>query len=613
MKLRLITIFSFIIVLAAACRKDYLDQVPDDVASLEKIFTNKNNTEGWFYSLYTGVKDFWDVPYEYSYTGMTDEVEFANWPSSAISFVINANSGAVSPDWNYGVWQGNYQIIRRVSVFLENVDNCKELLDQPNGAEIVKQYKAEAKFMRAYCYWATMKEVGPVPILPTRVGTIDDNYQIPRSPWDTCVAFVMREMQDAYADLANIHVLASGQPDVAASGRITKPIATAIMSQIALYHASPLFNGNSELADFKNLDGTQLINQTYDASKWTKAAALTKKAIEENEAVGKGLYYVSDANPFRAAYLSVSELFWKGWQTEGVWTKYNGGFGTIIGAWERHAAPVSSLARGWNGIGVLQELVDDFRMDDGTDIANDSRYNENTTAAAQTAYYAAGTNTMYTNREPRFYAYVTFQGSKIPVTPESGSTWVYFHKGTKNSKDQNPRDWPKTGYTARKNLFPGCNFQSYTTQDRPTMLIRMAELYLNHAEALNEADPGNPEVLVYLNKVRTRAGLPELTSGSQEELRKQIHLERRLELCFENAHRYFDVRRWKIADKPEGRQYGDFTGMNMDAGTSITDLAFYQRTVISRRSGNWQRKRYFFPFGQNEMDRNKQLVQFPGY
>jgi hypothetical protein len=151
------------------------------------------------------------------------------------------------------------------------------------------------------------------------------------------------------------------------------------------------------------------------------------------------------------------------------------------------------------------------------------------------------------------------------------------------------------------------------TVARPAMLIRLAELYLNYAEALNESNPGHTDVLKYLNLIRTRGGLTELATGlTQAELRNQIRLERRIELCYEGGHRYYDVRRWKIPNQPGSNQGGAFYGMNMDAGTSLSDPNFHVRTVAFTRAA-WQRRFYFLPYGQNEMDRNKQLVQFPGY
>ncbi|WP_311196117.1 RagB/SusD family nutrient uptake outer membrane protein [Antarcticibacterium sp. 1MA-6-2] len=161
-------------------------------------------------------------------------------------------------------------------------------------------------------------------------------------------------------------------------------------------------------------------------------------------------------------------------------------------------------------------------------------------------------------------------------------------------------------------MHPTWSLNPYINVSRPAMLIRLAELYLNYAEALNEAEPGNPEILEYLNRLRTRSGLPELEPGlSQSQMRDEIRLERRIELSFE-GHRYFDVRRWKIPDEQGSNQGGPFYGMNMDKGTYLSDPEFHSLTISFTRTP-WRNRYYFMPYPQREMDRNRELVQFPGY
>src|SRR5690606_24032892 len=161
-------------------------------------------------------------------------------------------------------------------------------------------------FLRAYYYWLMMKEVGPVVIAPLNSSSPDDDLQIPRSSWDESVEFVLSEISLAKDDLPLNNYATGSYTDLdpAKSGRINQIIATAVESQILLFHASPLYNGNPEMADFRNFDGKQLISQNYDPLRWATAADAAKRAIDIAEDNGKSLYKVNDADPFRAAFLA---------------------------------------------------------------------------------------------------------------------------------------------------------------------------------------------------------------------------------------------------------------------------------------------------------------------
>ncbi|MFZ4262676.1 RagB/SusD family nutrient uptake outer membrane protein [Sphingobacterium sp. HJSM2_6] len=586
------------------CNDKFFDAQPDNLLNIETIFSNRAQTENYWGGLYSPIEDVWDQPYGFYWSAITDEMDISNWQEFA------QNSGALSADNVTTSYVTYYNKIRQCQIFIDNVDKCDELLLAENGATLVKQYKAEARFLRAYYYWAVMKMHGPIVIMPMNVDeAAASNYQIPRSSWDECVTFVLGLIDEALVDLPAEHYqLSTNTPDGTQLGRINKMVAEAVKSEITLFNASPLYNGNTDMSNWRNLDGKQLINPTYDASKWGVAATQAKAAIDLAEANGKGLFVKQGADAYETAFNSVRDVFWDGYQKEGVWIRPN----TQREQWERHAAPRAVVGTPYNGLAAVQELVDDFRMDNGLTISQSSSYNENTYASTGNKYYVNGTNTMYTNREPRFYAYITFNGSIIPGIAKANMTRVEFYSSGNSGKNGAPRDWPKTGYTARKNLHPGYGFNPPSVTNRAAMLIRMSELYLNYAEALNESQPNHADVLLYLNKVRTRAGLPALESGlSQARVREEIRMERRIELCFEGK-RYFDVRRWKVADQDGYRQGGAITGMDMTKGTSLSDPGFHKRVVAVNRAV-WNDKNYFMPWHQMELDRNKQLVQIPGY
>jgi hypothetical protein len=182
-----------------------------------------------------------------------------------------------------------------------------------------------------------------------------------------------------------------------------------------------------------------------------------------------------------------------------------------------------------------------------------------------------------------------------------------FTRKTGNSgSSQSQWDFSPTGYIARKNMIVG----DRGVGGRALVLYRLANVYLNYAEALNEYDPGNPDILNYLNKIRERAGIPGYGDepavpipASQEEMREAIHKERRVEFAFESV-RWFDTRRWKIAeDTDNGAQYG--LDINSDPPNFYNVVRFETRV--------FEKKHYLFPIPLDETLINNLLVQNTGW
>ena len=196
---------------------------------------------------------------------------------------------------------------------------------------------------------------------------------------------------------------------------------------------------------------------------------------------------------------------------------------------------------------------------------------------------------MFVNREPRFYVNICFNGAYW-IGDQKTRIQLYYTGG---SGKKGTWDYPRSGYIAIKNVSPSSNPLNNNYIKRPFLMMRYAEMLLNYVEALNEYDPGNPDIEKYLNLIRERGG--------------QIRLERRIELCFEQL-RYFDTRRWLIAEQTDG---GPFYGMNVDAGNSFTDEAFYEKTVFETRV--FRPEFYLFPIPQSEINRDPQIVQNPGW
>jgi hypothetical protein len=162
----------------------------------------------------------------------------------------------------------------------------------------------------------------------------------------------------------------------------------------------------------------------------------------------------------------------------------------------------------------------------------------------------------------------------------------------------------------RKAMNERNSWNPWQVEQNTWIMFRMAEMYLNYAEALNEFSGPTEEVYNHVNMIRDRSGLPELPSGlSKEEMRARIKHERRIELAFE-THRFFDVRRWKDAEISENKP---IHSLNIFEGAHLQDNSFYERIIVEQRIFTAP-KHYFFPIAQNEIDKNvRNLIQNPGW
>lgn len=600
-----------------SCNKDFLDQVPDDKLTIEQVFQRKDLSEEYLANVYNyilqAVPNSTGNPWE----GLSDETDITyNRPDNDYYGTYQMNLGswsAASP--YYTLWDTYYKGIRSASYFIQHINGNKQILELANGKDLIKQYTAEARFCRAFFYFRLLLQYGPVVILPDApippdAKADDPVLHLQRSPYDSCVNYIVNQLDLAAKDLP-VSFQYQSKLDY---GRATKAVCFAVKSRLLLYAASPQFNGNPDYAGFKNPDGTALISQQFDIGKWEKAAGAAKEVID----LGKfSLYKENDANGFNP-YLSCRDVFLDPWNSEWIFATYD--IGRIN---ERGLTP--RFASGFASIAPTQQMVDAFEMAngkrpvlgyhaDGSPIINpESGYSESgfTNFQAPGDPQARKTFNMYVNREPRFYAYITYNGGIWINTTSSLGIRTCDFTWSGGSGGGGSWDYPRTGYLWRKNVSPNSNPKTGKYVKRPLVMYRYAEILLNYVEALNEYDPGNGDIIKYLNQIRDRAGVPAYGTGpdalpvpsGQEAMREAIHHERQVELCFENR-RYFDTRRWKIAGQTDG---GPFYGMNTNA--NLPD--FYSRWVFETRV--FHKKYYLFPIPQFAMDRDEKLVQNPGW
>lgn len=592
----LIAIFSLI---GLSC-EDYLEKQPTGDLTMAEVFTERNLTEQFLSNIYQTMPNELNFPdpneaYRNPFTGGCEEMEIAY--GGAYSHLINDGSWGTNNIQNTYVWTACYKAIRKCNIFLENIDKVQMSNDEK------ETWKHEVFFQRAFNYFQIFRCFGPFPIIDVVVSS-DADFSYKRSPVPECIAFIVADLDKAIAGLPD-------NPVTGRQGMATTVAAMALKSRLLLYAASPLWNGNSAYAQFKNYDGEQLVSQTYDASLWQKAADAALACINKSLAAGYGLY----RSPTNDPYLNYSNIWQEHYNKEWLFYRNNGNYQHM----NMCSDPVSFGA--YSIIDPTQDLVDAYQMADGstpitgytderlTPVFNPaSGYSEDgfTDEAHPNGYHPAGVWKMYANREPRFYASINF--CKQIWKDRELQFWSTGRDGRYNAGS----DYCKTGYLMKKIIDHNFRQGAMGSVSRPTVWVyyRLAEQYLNYAEALNEAQGPVADVYKYVNEVRDRAGLPGLQAGlNKDQMRERIWHERRIELAFE-VHRFFDARRWKIAEVTENTPVHS---LDIFSGTTATDPAFYKRIIVEPRVFNAP-KHYLLPIQELEFDKTRDIiVQNPGW
>lgn len=600
--------------LLASC--SYLDQVPEDELTLEMVFNDKTRTEDWLAGIYAGIADpYWDYMNKAGYDTLGDDMTL---PTAWTTFdwtVLHMVAGNWSPatEWKMYYWSELPKYIRSAYIFLDHV---KPLPQDGVTASEVALMKNEARFMIAYYYWLLIETYGPIPFSPGLVdaGASNEELLIGQTPFYTIVDWIDKELTEA----------AKGLPAYYTNnnkfGRATSVMCHAVRARMLLFAASDLVNGNPDYAGHVNKKGEALFSTQHDPSKWTKAAEACRELIELAEGNGYRLYTELTADGKIDPFLSYQNMMFTRWTDGNKEILFARPGGCNIWDYEKHATPRGSGGNG--GLGVSQSLVDAFFMKNGLPIddsasgysdvgysmASDRRnteWIEGSPTETPGEITTAGTYNMYCNREARFYVTVLYNDA-------------WFRESNRRTEFHNPDmdgggyNSPQAGYLLRKKVHPDHNELNDNYIYRPGILYRLGEAYLNYAEALNECDPGNADILVYLNKIRERAGIPTYGSGpdqiavdasDQIAMRKLIRMERRVELCVEGV-RYNDLRRWKEAGNVLNEPV---YGMNVNATTRD---GYFRRTQLDYKHV-YRKAFYFMPVPSWEMDKNPNLVQNP--
>ena len=466
--------------------------------------------------------------------------------------LYQVQSGAMTPDnvtslsnhLNY--WTPAYSNIRNINNFFEKID------DAPVDNSFKQNAKGEMKFLRAFIYANLIWRYGGVPII-TKVYQLNEDYAVTRSTYDQCVDFIISELDEA------MQILPAKQP-AAQWGRASGDACQALKSRVLLYAAS------------------ELTNPDHNTAKWQKAADAAAALLDKYSLVDDYQSIFLDENSeviFSRSFTqanSTSFHLWNGRNADNGWTAQN---------------PTQNLVNAFEMAETGEQPY--FEQVDGSLVLN--------TASGYDP------NRPYEGRDPRFYATILYDGAMW--AGRETETW---HGGL-DSRESDIGSWnaSMTAYALKKFLIESIPpTGSSIRPTNPWIFFRYTEIILNYAEAkfeLGDEDTARE----YLNKIRTRSSvnMPPI-SDTGEKLRKRIQNERRIELVFEE-HRFFDVRRWKIAMETENKDLLAINIQKLPDGSKT-----YEQLLLMRRG--FQNKHYWLPIPQIEIDRSlNSLVQNPEY
>lgn len=546
--------------LSSGCKKGFLNTPATDRLLTKSITTDTAIFEAYVINRYLGVT-LQNKEGDGSPPGFGRGFEYAMWSSVTDESIYTNNDGSwvlqqgqLAAD-NTGIagtlWARSYRSIREINYALSIINGFPNL-SATHKARLI----GELEFIRAFRYQDLIRNYGGVVLMGDRVVNLNDNLQDPtlfkRASIAESIQYAVSQLDDAASKLP------LNNDGTWALGRATKGAALALKSRLLLYAASPLYN----------------------AGTWADAAAAAKAVMD----LGKYSLYQGGYN----------QLFLTPDNNEIIFERL----------YYPNTAPHTRLEiangpngyDGWGGNTPLQNLVDDYQMNNGKAITD-----------ATSGY---DPQNPYVNRDPRFYATILYNKA-----PYRNSTVDVYLPGGKDS-NQGPSNWNTslTGYYLRKfmnDAYPIDNPWSVAGA-QPWIYFRYAEILLNYAEAQNEAVGPDASVYAAINSIRQRASvnMPPLPAGlSQDDMRTAIRLERRIEMAFEEQ-RFYDVRRWKIASQTENvPAYGVSVTVNPSNPSGYT---YTRKVALAGRA--FTNANYWLPIPLAEIQAsNNQLQQNPGY
>lgn len=567
---------------------NYLDMVPEkDIQTVQTIFEERASADLWINGLYGTTCEMFASYGDVNFTG-ADEIitgdplrksragDRFSYEGFRVAEGLQMAQDPYGNIWDardiHGWYVSPYMMIRYCNMFLEEIDGVYNMED----AEKL-MWSGEIQALKAFYYFELIRRYGPIILVPTNLEVNDEivNLQKQRQHVDTCFNATVKLLDEAIANLP-----LGSQRSADRIAYFNKEGAMALKARVLAYAASPLFNGNEYYSTFTDKEGKPLFSKVKDNNKWKLAAeaadAAIKACLESNHSlrVGKGGQPTELLNKISDIEYSVLSTFNNPeaiFESKGG-TQYKIFLPLLRSDNTNHYDPNLCGAAS-----PSMKMVEMFYTENGLPIDQDKKWNYSTkytmsreTSSLYTDVVPLNTDVLqlHLRREPRFYANIAADRTYWKRGPIGGwqdnNLLVEAYKGELFGSQYNTiqsDNWQNiNGYWIKKFTYSDRQTRGYTDpRDATFIVIRMAELYLLAAEAWNEY-LSVPDQRVYgpLNEVRKRAGVMDVVTAwrsyskdpgrvdNKDGMRKIIHQETNIELCFE-GHRFFNLRRWKQA------------------------------------------------------------------
>lgn len=578
---------------------DYLDVPPINIIQDDAIFNSESGITSYMTTLY------YDLPIEdfrYTQQGFNVSGKGQGRLPNVSGEAMCSSSDDISTIGD-GTWWGcwDYGKIRRVNYFLKNFPAYKSNFQ---NTVLADAWMGEAHFIRAYCYFAMVKRYGGVPILrepQEYVGDIE-SLKVPRDTEKACYDFIAEDLDEAFRLLPD-------NEEILGKGRATKYAALALKSRAMLYAGSIARYGTVDLNGLVGIDKA-LANDYFE---------LAYKAVKELEKSKRFSLYRKNSDKEK----NFAELFLAEDSPENIFCKY---FQRNVNAhgWDVYFVPYQYRGNGFSSnMNPTLEFVEMFEHKDGTP-ANFAERAKNT--------YFDDPSELFQNMDARFGGSIIYPNAIFKGEPCSIQKGLIIEDG---SKKENATNYEEAVYTANdgpvyhivgksgsgnySGNMTGFFMRKYLNENMPQSEVienyseqhwiefRYAEALLNGAEAAVEMGQHLDDALLWINDIRSRADIKQL-SLSDLTVDKVRH-ERRIELAFEN-HTYWDLRRWRIADKEiETKQY---TGLCPYFDINKQKYIF-EEVAANKYYYTFDVKMYYERIPDGEIAKNEKLKQNPYY